>query len=116
MVLSTIFMESNARNVMEQPSQADQGLAARPRRPKNQEVPTAEQIRAARALLGWSAAELARRARVSKTTLANCERGSGIPRAQTATLERIRQTLEDANVEFISGGNGPGVRLRGRRS
>jgi hypothetical protein len=33
------------------------------------------------------------------------ERGSGIPRAQTATLERIRQTLEDAGVEFL--GNGP---------
>jgi ribosome-binding protein aMBF1 (putative translation factor) len=100
------------RNVMEQPGQAYQDVAALPRPPKNREVPTAEQIRAARALLGWSAAELARRARVSPTTLANCERGSGIPRAQTATLERIRQTLEDAGVEFL--GNGPGVRLRRR--
>jgi len=58
------------------------------------------------------AAELARRARVSPTTLANCERGSGIPRAQTTALERIRQTLEAAGVEFL--GNGPGVRFRRR--
>jgi hypothetical protein len=29
------------------------------------------------------------------------------------TLEKVRQTLEDAGVEF-TGGNGPGVRLRRR--
>jgi hypothetical protein len=33
-----------------------------------------------------------------------------VPKPQT--LERIRQTLEDAGVEFL--GNGPGVRLRRR--
>jgi hypothetical protein len=30
------------------------------------------------------------------------------------TLEKIRDTFEAAGVEFISGGNGPGVRLRRR--
>jgi hypothetical protein len=30
------------------------------------------------------------------------------------TLEKIRDALEAAGVEFISGGNGPGVRLRQR--
>jgi predicted transcriptional regulator len=77
-------------------------------------MPTAEQIRGARGLLGWSAAELARRAHVSPTTIVRCERGSGIPRVRMETLESIQRTLEAAGVEFISGGNGPGVRLRRR--
>ena len=93
-------------------STVHQMLAAPPCQPKDRPVPTAEQIRAARALLGWPAARLAREARMSPTTLANCERGSGIPRAQTETLRRIRETLEAAGVEFL--GNGPGVRLRRR--
>lgn len=88
-------------------------LVAEARRPQLPTMPTAEQIRAARALLGWSAAELARRARVSATTIVRCERGPGIPRVQIGTLEKVRQTLEDAGVEF-TGGNGPGVRLRRR--
>jgi len=30
------------------------------------------------------------------------------------TLESVQRTLEEAGVEFITGGNGPGVRLRRR--
>jgi len=78
-------------------------------------VITSEQIRMARALLQISAAELGRRARVAATTISRCERGSGVPsRVTIATLNKIREALEAEGVEFISGGNGPGVRLRRR--
>lgn len=78
-------------------------------------MPTAEQIRAARALLRMSAAELGRRAGVAASTIARCEAGDGIPQKVTvSTLEKIQRALEAAGVEFIAGGNGPGVRLRRR--
>jgi predicted transcriptional regulator len=87
-------------------------LAAGRERSQLRAVPTAEQIRAARGLLGWSSAELARQAHVSPTTIVRCERGSGIPRVRMETLETVQRVLETAGVEFITGGNGPGVRLR----
>lgn len=111
--VSIIFLEENLQNVMHHTTTVPGRLVAEARRPQLPPMPTAEQIRAARALLGWSAAELARRARVSATTIVRCERGPGIPRVQIGTLEKVRQTLEDAGVEF-TGGNGPGVRLRRR--
>jgi predicted transcriptional regulator len=77
-------------------------------------MPTAEQIRAGRALLRWSAAQLARAARVAASTIARCEAGSGIPPVGVPTLQKIQRALEEAGVEFITGGNGPGVRLRRR--
>jgi hypothetical protein len=50
-----------------------------------------------------SAVELARRASISPTTVVRCERGQGIPRVRIETLERIRNTLEAAGVEFTRG-------------
>jgi transcriptional regulator with XRE-family HTH domain len=74
---------------------------------------TPEQIRGARAMLGLTQAELARRAGISKTGLNNIESGSSDPKA--STLRAIQQVLEAAGVEFISeNGGGPGVRLRKR--
>src|SRR5215469_3663352 len=76
-------------------------------------VITAEQIRMARALLRLSAAELGRRAGVAATTISRCEAGAGVPQnVTTGTLTKIREALEAEGVEFITGGNGPGVRLR----
>ena len=112
-MLSTRFLEDTLQNMFEHTSFERERLAAGGRRPQPSGMPTAEQIRAARALLRWSAAELARRARVSPTTVARCEKGPGIPPVQTGTLEKIRLAFEAAGVEFI-GGNGPGVRLRRR--
>lgn len=66
---------------------------------------TIEQIKAARALLGWGQAELAKAARISLPALGNLERGAVMPRLRT--LELIRQALEEAGIEFI---DGPGVR------
>lgn len=70
-----------------------------------------EQIRAARALLGWSQTELADRAEMSLPTIKRVEGDSG-PRVSEAARLRLRRTLESGGVEFIDeNGGGPGVRL-----
>ena len=72
---------------------------------------TPGQCRAARGLLDWTQADLARVAEVGIVTVRQLEAGSGSPRS--ATLKVIRQALEAAGVEFIdANGGGPGVRLR----
>lgn len=53
---------------------------------------------AARNLLGWSQAELATRAKISRATLVSLETGSGDPRR--SSLDRVVATLSDAGVEF----------------
>lgn len=75
-------------------------------------IVTPRQIRAARGLLGWTRTELADRAIVSTTTVADIERGDVNPRA--STLGAIILTLEQAGIEFLRGdaeGRGEGVRL-----
>lgn len=73
---------------------------------------TAAQIRAARAMLGWSAAELASRSGVSKRTMVKIEAGHGIPPTTTGTLQSITATLEAAGIEFIgTPDDGPGIRI-----
>lgn len=75
------------------------------------------QVRAARALLGWSQDRLAEASRVTRRTLLRFEIGETIPRV--ATLAAIRAALEAAGVEFIAeNGGGAGVRLKtpGRQS
>jgi transcriptional regulator with XRE-family HTH domain len=66
------------------------------------------QCRAARALLGWSQAELADQARVTTKTVADFERGMTAP--HRSTLARIAEALEDAGVQFLNG-DAPGVQL-----
>jgi len=74
---------------------------------------TAAQIRAARALVRWSANELAGKSGVSWTTIQRMESQDGVPSATARNLEKIRRTLEDAGVIFIEEDDeGPGVRLR----
>jgi transcriptional regulator with XRE-family HTH domain len=70
---------------------------------------TADQIRAARALLRLDQAELARRARVSLATLRRCEAG-GDARVSVRAAASIQNALEAAGAEFIPGG------VRRRRS
>ena len=71
---------------------------------------TARQIRAARALLGWSQQELADRALLSRNAVAQVERGEVDPR--TSTLQAVRRVLEKGGVIFVaaSGRLGEGVR------
>jgi transcriptional regulator with XRE-family HTH domain len=72
---------------------------------------TPEQLRAARALKGWSQPEVATAAKVSTMTVKRAE-GSGKPPASADAVARIRAALEAAGVEFIAeNGSGPGVRL-----
>ncbi len=74
---------------------------------------TAGQIRAARALLRWSAAELAAMSGLSERTLQRMEATEGIPAGLSRNLELVQKTLEGAGIIFIDSDElGPGVRLR----
>lgn len=74
-----------------------------------------EQLRAARALLGWSQTELAARAGTSLPTVKRVETVRG-PRVSEATRHALQRALELGGVEFIDeNGGGPGVRLRKRQ-
>ena len=72
---------------------------------------TPRQIRAARALLGWSQQQLADKAIVSLNAVSRIEKGIVDPRA--STLAAIEKTLAKAGVEFLQADQkGEGVRLR----
>jgi hypothetical protein len=74
------------------------------------------QIRAARALLRWSAADLAREAALGLATIKRAELADGETSMTMANDLAVRRTLEAAGVEFIDeNGGGPGVRLRQRQ-
>lgn len=62
-------------------------------------MPTLEQIRAARALLGWSQKDLADRAGLSQTGIARIENGSHKP--NSATIEKIAAAFDRADIEFL---------------
>lgn len=72
---------------------------------------TARQIRAARALLGWSQQDLADQAIVSLNAITRLERGEVDPRMSTVTA--VQKAITKAGVEFISADDrkGEGVRL-----
>jgi len=73
------------------------------------------QIRAARALLGWNQAELAKTARVSIATIRRIEAQKGPVGGYVSTLVRIQTAFEQAGIRFldIDAGGGIGVRLVG---
>jgi transcriptional regulator with XRE-family HTH domain len=73
---------------------------------------TREQLKMARAALGWGVRDLAKKAGVAATTISRYENGSD---AYGETLGRLRRALETGGVIFIDGnGDGPGVRLKKR--
>ena len=72
---------------------------------------TGDQVKAARALIGWSQARLAAESGLTKATIEKFEEGKQPP--PTLDLSVIRRMLGDAGVEFIAGPDGaPSVRLR----
>lgn len=76
---------------------------------------TSDQIRAGRALLRWSAADLANEARLGLATIRRAEVAEGTTSMTAANELAVRRALETAGVEFIEeNGGGPGVRLRKR--
>ena len=73
---------------------------------------TVEQMRMARAALGWSFETMAEKCGVSSRTLRRIESEDGLQKATNANLRLIRETLQAAGIEFIGeAGDGPGVRL-----
>jgi DNA-binding XRE family transcriptional regulator len=77
---------------------------------------TSAQMRAARALIRWSAEDLARETALSVTTIRRAELTDDETSMTTANDLAVRRALEAAGVEFIDeNGGGPGVRLRQRR-
>jgi hypothetical protein len=74
------------------------------------------QIRAARALIGWSAEGLARQSSVSLRTIRRAELAERHTSMTVANDLAVRRAFELAGVEFIDeNGGGPGVRLRKRQ-
>lgn len=72
-----------------------------------------EQCRAGRALLGWSAVELAASAKVGVATVRRFESGQPV---QPASINALQGALEHARVVFMADGDrsiggGAGVRL-----
>ncbi|MCG7508629.1 helix-turn-helix domain-containing protein [Mesorhizobium retamae] len=73
------------------------------------------QIKAARALLGWSQGDLAKRSFVSEPTVARLEAEDGPLGGRPGTVTKIISALVSSGIEFISeNGGGPGVRLARR--
>lgn len=78
---------------------------------------TANQLRAARALLGIDQRQLAERAGVSLPTIQRMEASDGVVRGVIDTLMKVIDALEAEGIELIgdsrpSTGGGRGVRLR----
>ena len=73
---------------------------------------TSCQIRAARALINWSARELADKSGMGVATIRRMELAEGVPSSNAQNLELIKKTLETLGVEFIGAPDDrPGVRL-----
>jgi transcriptional regulator with XRE-family HTH domain len=73
---------------------------------------TPQQLRGARALIGWSRERLAEESGVPNRTLEKFETGTGDLKLQTAA--KVRRTLEKAGVIFIdpTPDHGPGIMLK----
>lgn len=70
-------------------------------------------MRAARALLGWSAVDLAEQSKVGVTTIRRTEVVDGPVRMIQGNIDAITRALNAAGVDFIdSNGGGDGVRMR----
>ena len=75
---------------------------------------TADQLRAARAMLNWGQEQLAQESGISRPTIKRMEGPMGPARSSVATLEAVRDALEAAGIEFLveDDVSGPGVRRR----
>ena len=73
---------------------------------------TGPQLKAARALLRWTAAELAARSKVSLPTIKRAEGRDGDTAMTAANTEAVIRALREGGVELIDSNEaGPGVRL-----
>ena len=73
---------------------------------------TVEQLKMARAGLGWSIQLLANKSLVSVRTIKRIESEGMIEKVTPGNMKLLRETLEAAGIEFIGAADdGPGVRL-----
>jgi transcriptional regulator with XRE-family HTH domain len=71
------------------------------------------QIRAARALLGWSQERLADRAGIGLATLKRIEQNEGLVKGNFSTIFNIQKALEQAGIHFTEDDSGEiGVRMK----
>ncbi|MFZ1097704.1 MAG: helix-turn-helix transcriptional regulator [Xanthobacteraceae bacterium] len=71
------------------------------------------QIRAARALLGWSQDRLAKKADIGLATLRRIEQKEGIAKGNFSTIIKIQKALEQAGIHFTEDDTGEiGVRMK----
>ena len=70
------------------------------------------QIRAARALLRWSASDLARESGVSLSTIHRAEAVDGETAMTFANAASVRRAFENAGVVIEEHSAGPGARLK----
>jgi len=74
---------------------------------------TSGQIRAGRALLKWTGADLAEKSGVAFSTIMRMETVDGVPNSTMKTIEAIKRAFENAGIEFIgSPEDGAGVRWK----
>jgi transcriptional regulator with XRE-family HTH domain len=73
---------------------------------------SAQQIRAARALLDWRQEDLAQASGVGAATIYRIERGSGPVMGNVSTVLGIQQALEQAGVRFLDEDDTGGVGVR----
>jgi transcriptional regulator with XRE-family HTH domain len=83
------------------------------RRSQPRVMPTAAQLRAARALLAWTMEDLAARSGVSSRTIRRAEETDQA--VAVRTLRRLAAAYEAAGIEFLGENNDRGVGLRFRR-
>ena len=66
------------------------------------DLPSGDQLRAARSLIGWSQADLAKAREVDQTTIARLDKaGHGPVPRQSRKLQAIISALRKAGIEFI---------------
>jgi transcriptional regulator with XRE-family HTH domain len=76
---------------------------------------TAQQVKAARSLIGWNQEDLTRASGVSIATVKRMESRHGPLRGNADNVWKIQLALEDAGIVFLDeNGGGPGVRLKQR--
>ena len=74
---------------------------------------TGRQIRAARALLGWSAQDLADKCKVGISTIRRTELEDGVVRMIAGNVDAVLRAFDAAGVELIKqNGGGDGVRMK----
>ena len=74
---------------------------------------TSGQIKAARAMLGLTVAEMAKLAGIGFTTMVRLESSDGVPAGNVKTLTSVKSAIEKAGIEFIgSPEEGAGVRWK----